>query len=303
MNKTLAYVFLTVTVSAWGSLYVVSKFVLNQVPAFTVLFIRYLISGTALLIFLQTRKNSTSKKIDPRDYKYFIFVGVVGYFLGIGAQLLGTKLSNASLASLINSVNPIFIIIFAVIILKEKITINKIVAVIATLIGVYIIIGGQGKGGNLLGISLSIVSVILWSLMSVVVRKIAKKYDAITITTYGILIAAICTLPISVIELATTKNVGIFKPSVAISLLYMGLICTALAHMLWNKSLSIIEASSCALFYPLQPMISAILGCLFLGETITLSFIGGAVLILGGVLFSIIPADKVNGLLRQKRNN
>lgn len=289
-SKTLAYIFLTITVCAWGSLYVVSKYVLKYLPAFTILFIRYFLSGIALLILLKRRK---LQKIERKDYKYILFIGAFGYFLGVGTQMLGTKLSNASLASLINSINPIFIIVFAVPILKEKITINKIISVTAAIIGVYIIIGGAGKGGALIGILLSLISVITWSLMSVVVRRVTQKYDPLTITTYGIITAMFCTLPASAIEIANTPSIKIWNPYIIIALLYMGLVCTALAHMLWNKSLSMIEAGDCALFYPLQPMVSALLGCLFLGEKLSFSFLSGAVLILGGVLFSVAAGKKV----------
>jgi drug/metabolite transporter (DMT)-like permease len=284
INKKLAYLFLMITVCAWGSLYVVGKFVLGYVPPFTVLFIRYLIASIFLIVFL---KRSKPKKIERKDYKYIFFIGAVGYFLGIGSQMVGMKLANASLASLINSTNPSFIILFAVPILKEKITLNKIVSVTAAVIGVCIIIGNVGRGGQILGILASILSVTAWSLMSVMVRRVAQKYDPLAITTYGILIALFCTLPVSAFELAATKNVVIFKPSVILALLYMGIVCTALAHMLWNRSLSMIEAGNCALFYPLQPMVSVLLGFLFLGESISLTFVIGAVLILGGVLFSV----------------
>lgn len=220
------------------------------------------------------------------------FIGFIGYFLSIGAQLLGRKLSNASLSSLVNSTNPIFIIIFAILILKEKLTFQKVICVISALTGTYIILGGGSSNGQILGILLSIISVISWSLMTVTVRKITQKYNPIQITTYGIIIAAICSFPFSTYELMVTPDVELFNPIVIGSLLYIGLICTALSHLLWNKSLSMIEAGNCSLFYPLQPMISVLLGFVFLGEKITLNFAIGAVLIIGGILFSVIANNK-----------
>ena len=144
--------------------------------------------------------------------------------------MLGTKLSNASLASLINSTNPIFIILFAVLILKEKLTFHKFICVIA----------------------------------------------------------AICSFPVSTYELIVIQNVHLFNPTVMLSLLYIGLICTALSHVLCNESLSMIEAGSCSLFYPLQPMVSVLLGWLLLGENITIRFALGAILIISGILFSVV---------------
>lgn len=284
----MAYLYLLITFCAWGSLYVVSKFVLGKIPVFTVSFLRYIIAGTALYIILNKRK---PKKIEPQDFKYVFLIGFLGYFLSMGAQFWGTKLSNASLASLINSMNPITITVFAAIILKEKLTLVKGICIASALLGVFIIIGDVDGSGKALGIMASVFSIFLWSFVSVIVRRITQKYDSFQITVYGILIGAACTLPISIYELATVSNVR-FDWKVTLSLIYMGLVCTALAHVLWNKSLSMIEAGTCSLFYPVQPMVAVFLGWLFLGESINLNFVIGAVLIIGGVVLSLVDVNK-----------
>lgn len=289
-NKKVAYLYLIITFCAWGSLYVVSKFVLGKVPVLTVLFLRYLIAGITLLLIL---RKGEAKKIERQDYKYIFFIGFIGYFLSVGSQLIGIKLSSASVASLVNSMNPITITVFAAIMLKERLTIRKVICVILAVIGVYIIIGGLKGNGQVLGIVFSILSVISWSLVSVIVKKVTQKYTAIQVTTYCMFVAAACTLPCSAYELVTTHNVQ-FDFTAIVALLYMGLVCTALAYILWNKSLSMIEAGTCSLFYPVQPMVSVLLGCMFLGEKIDIKFIFGAILIIGGVLFSILGKNHDN---------
>lgn len=296
-DKKKAYLYLIITTCAWGSLYVFSKFILGKVPPFTISFLRYLIAGPTLLLI---SRKSKLEKIERKDYKYIFFIGFIGYSISVGAQLLGTKLSNASIASLVNSMNPIFIILFAVFILKEKLTVKKVISVAAAVGGTCVIIGGVSGNVQITGIFISIFAVITWSLMSVAVRRITQKYNPLTVTTYGILTALIFTFPISIYEYAATPNVILMDWTVILSILYMGLVCTALAHMLWNKSLSMIEAGTCSLFYPLQPLTSALLGWLLLGENISIRFIFGAILIIGGVLFSIIggkeKAEKINNI-------
>lgn len=283
-NKKTAYIYLVITLSLWGSLYVVSKFILDKVPTFTLLFLRYLIAG--ILLFLIMKKKNTSS-IEKKDYPYILFIGVVGYFIAIAAQFWGTKFSNASTASLINSTNPIFIILFAVLILKEKFTYKKAICVLLAITGTVIILGGGNKGGEIIGILFSLCSVISWSAMSVIVRKITQKYDSLQVTAYGMLVALVCTLPFSLYELVIEKSKIMFNGQVFLCILYIAIACTAISHVLWNKSLSLIEASSCSLFYPLQPMISALLGSLLLGEIINLRFISGALLIIFGIIYSV----------------
>ena len=281
-NKKSAYLYLLITFFAWGSLYVVSKFVLGKVPVFTVLFLRYFI---AVIVLLIVNRKSNSNKIEHKDLKYVLLVGFVGYFISVGAQLLGIKLSNASTASLVNSMNPIAIMFFAAIVLKEKFTLKKFVCVIMAVTGGCIILGNV-KGGQTLGILFSVISVLLWSFVSVTVRRITQKYDALTVTTYSMVIAAMCTLPAAVCEELVTTNVH-FDFAAVIALLYMGIVCTALAYVLWNKSLSILEAGMCSMFYPVQPFVSALLGMIFLSEKITINFVIGAIFIIVGVLFSL----------------
>lgn len=290
IDKKAAYFYLTITFFAWGSLYVVSKFVLGKVPAFTVSSLRFLIAGIILLIFLKKRN---PKKIQAQDYKYIFVIGFAGYFLSSSLQLVGTKLSNASLSSLINSMNPITIMLFASFILKEKLTVKKVICVILAVIGVYIVIGGINGKGQVLGIMISVSAVFLWSFATVTVRRIAQKYDPFQITTYGIIVGFAFTFPVSAYELITTPNVQ-FDLKVILAIIYMGIVCTAFAHVLWNKSLSILEAGACSLFYPVQPMVAVLLGWMFLGEEININFIFGTVLIIGGVLISIPNKTKVS---------
>jgi drug/metabolite transporter (DMT)-like permease len=288
-QKLLGYLYVIITMSAWGSTYVVSKFMLGSVPPFTLLLLRYIVAAVLLYIIMMKKGLS---KIERQDYKYIFIIGFIGYFIGVGAQFVGTQLSNASMASLINSTNPIFIVLFAVPILKEKITLNKIISITAAVIGAYIIIGGVQGGSMITGIIACIVATTMWSLMSVVSKRATEKYNALTVTTYSIIVAICFTLPVSIYELFTIPDINLLEPAVILSSLYLGVICTALAFVLWSKSLSMMEAGICSLFYPLQPMVSVLLGWIFLNEKMNISFFIGAILIIAGVMISIIGGNK-----------
>lgn len=276
------YLFLILTFFIWGSLYVISKYALAVMPPVTVLLGRY---GLSVIILFFIMRAKGFKKIEREDWKYFIIIGFVGYFFSIACQLTGTKLLDASLASLINSLNPVAIPIMAAVFLKERITAKKAAGIAVSIAGIYIILGKGDGGMNLMGVAASILSVLCWSISSVTVRRIAGKYDPIQISFVGMLLALIPNIPSAAIELMT-------KPcsltvSAMLALLYMAAVCTALAHTLWNKSLQILSAGTCSMLYPLQPLTSAVMGVLVLHEGITLSFVIGAVVICAGVLISV----------------
>lgn len=281
------YIYLILTFTLWGSLYVVSKFVLGRLPAFTISFVRFLLAFLALTLIA----GKSETRIEKRDYKYIVLIGCMGYFIAVGAQLLGTKYAGSAMASLLNSLNPVTMTIFAAVILHEKLTLRKAAGVLLALGGVYVIMGSGGDGGSLAGILLSLFSVLLWSAVSVITRRVTQKYDPLQITKYGAGAAALCYLPVCIWEITAgggLQNISADIPCV-LSLLYMGIVCTGVAYLLWNKSLAVLEAGTCSAFYPIQPLVATLLGILFLGERVELSFAAGAVLIVAGVLISLRP--------------
>lgn len=282
-HKIKAYGYLITTFILWGSLYVVSKYTLGKLPTFTISFLRFVIAFVALTAMGKREKVRT--KIERKDYPYLLLIGIGGYFIAVGAQLLGTKYASASLASLINALNPLTMTLFATLILHEKLTKFKIAGLAIALAGVYVILGG-GINGNVLGICMSLFSVVVWSIISVFMRKITQKYDSLQITRYGIGIAAICYFPLCASEFCSGKSIH-FDASCIAALLYMGIICTGFAYHLWNASLSTLEASTCSAFYPVQPLVSAVLGIVVLHEIVAPSFWIGAILIVAGILVNL----------------
>lgn len=291
-HRRKAYLFLILTTSIWGSLYVVTRIALETVPPITLLFFRYMTASVALYVL--ARQSGKLVRIKPEHRGTIAFIGAVAYFLSVGAQILGTKYAGPSVAALINAMNPVFITLFAVILLQEKLTFSKVFALLTTLAGAYIILGGAKNIGTAIGIAFSLFSVLLWSLSAIFVRRITQHYDAITVTAYAVFVATICSLPVASIELALVPHCGLFSLTNILCFLYLGVICTGLASILWNKSLSLVEASTCSLFYPIQPLVSVLLGIAVLGEKMTLRFIIGALLIVGGILYATLAEKRSN---------
>ena len=285
MSKTVGYIYLVLTFVIWGSLYVAAKSVMAEIPSTAVLASRYAIAVVALYFVMRKRG---FKKIKKEHRKMLFAVGFVGYFCGIAFQLLGTDLIDASLASLINSLNPIVIPIIAAIFLKERLNAKTVISIILSVIGVYIILG-IGGGGSFWGIVINILSLLFWSASCCMVRGISQDYDPIQITLYAMAIALCFAMPTAIYEVAVTPCH--LSWGGLVSLLYIGLVCTALSHVFWNRSLKILSATTCSLFYPIQPLTSAVMAMLFLGESLSASFIIGAVLICISMVITVTKRD------------
>lgn len=283
MKPRRGYGYLVTVFVIWGSLYVVSKFALATIPPITLLLFRYLAAVAALALL--ARKVSL-KPVRRADIKYFLLLGGLGYGLGIALQLIGTRLLDASLASLINAMNPVSIALMATFFLHERMTVRKIASLTISILGVYVILGRDTGSINLLGMLACVFAVLFWSAASIAIRRISGDYDPIQISLYGIILAIGVVLPASLLELRS--NPCTFTLPGVLAILYLGVVCTAVSHTLWNKSLALLDASTCALFYPLQPLTSAVMGMLLLHETVTINYILGGLLISSGILVAVL---------------
>ena len=289
-----AYLSLLLTFFLWGSLYVVSKFVLDKLPSFTIAFFRFVLAFMFLTVLERVadhRSASVKRKLERKHFPYVILIGFGGYFIAVGAQLLGTKYAGASTASLLNSMNPVTISVFGAILLSEKLTARKIVGILLSVAGVIAILGGGIQGTSIPGILLSLFAVLFWSYVSVMTRKITREYNPLYISRLACGVAAICYMPVAAGQALITKapvvDVLIHDVPCTLGLVYMGIMCTGVAYLLWNRSLSVLDAGTCAAFYPLQPAVSTLFGILLLGEKINAGFVIGAGLIVLGVLISL----------------
>lgn len=269
----------------WGSQYVISKIALRTVPPVTLLALRYLVSVPALFIVLRLRHALTP--IKKGDWPILFAIGFTGYFASFCLQMLGINRLTGSVSSLLGAMNPIFIPILAAFFLHERITPAKIACVALSMAGVVVIVGVDGTV-DASGALLMLASVFLWSTASIIIRRVGGRYDPMQIA----LIAILCALPFtggwSLIELQSAPCS--FTLESVLAVLYMGVLGTAVTHSLWNYSLRVMDASFCSMFYPMQPLVSSILGVLFLHEAVTPGFVIGALMICCGIVAAVISA-------------
>ncbi len=269
----------------WGSQYVISKIALRTVPPVTLLALRYLVSVPALFIVLRLRHALTPVK--KGDWPILFAIGFTGYFASFCLQMLGINRLTGSVSSLLGAMNPIFIPILAAFFLHERITPAKIACVALSMAGVVVIVGVDGTV-DASGALLMLASVFLWSTASIIIRRVSGRYDPMHIA----LIAILCALPFtggwSLIELQSAPCS--FTLESVLAVLYMGVLGTAVTHSLWNYSLRVMDASFCSMFYPMQPLVSSILGVLFLHEAVTPGFVIGALMICCGIVAAVISA-------------
>jgi len=285
-NTLLGSLYLSLAASIWGGMYVVVKVVVDVVPPLELVWFRYVIAIFALLIIGVVTKQTW--RIGKRDWLLLFMIGLIGNTVSIVTQEVGTMLSTAQMGAIITSTTPAFMVLFARIILKEKITFKKAISIILATIGVCMIVGNTNidSSHQLGGVSL-LIAALTWSLMSVLIKRVPEQYSQIVVTSYAILVAIALLTPFTINRLTELDFQAMMHPSIWAGLLYLGVISTACGFLLWNRGLQMLNASSGGLFFFFQPIVGTFLGWLLLGEQIGLSFWIGTLLIFIGVLLVI----------------
>ncbi|WP_088345380.1 DMT family transporter [Bacillus cereus] len=289
MKQTiLGAICLSLAASIWGGMYVVSKYVLDFIPPLTLVWLRFIIAFVVLYGILKLAEKKQKKKVTIRkkDWLLFAWIGFIGYFISITCQFIGTKLSDAHTGSLVTSATPAFMVIFAALILKEKLTARRLLSTIIATISVIIVIGWDIEiGSYFIGTIILVGAAITWALLSIYVKIASIQFSSLVITTYAIFFSLFFITPFMIWELQAA-SIGTVNTYVILGVLYLGIVSTAGAFFLWNKGLELLDASIGSLFFFFQPIVGSLLGWLLLNETLNSNFFIGGILIICSVLIT-----------------
>jgi drug/metabolite transporter (DMT)-like permease len=189
---------------------------------------------------------------------------------------------------LVTSATPAFVLVFAWLLLKERITWLRLVALLLATLGVVAVIDPRSAQLNpdlFLGNLFLLGAAVTWALYSVLVRKATQNLDVLPFSLIAFIGGLPVSIPASAWELQTLR-VGEISPGVVGGVLFLGIISTALAMVLWNSAFAFVDAGLVSLTFFAQPVVGTFLGWLFLGERITPLFLLGGFLIGLGLAIS-----------------
>ena len=274
--------------SIWGGMYVVSRMVLEVIPPVTLVFMRLVLGTITLAIVIRL----TAPRLPSRgDVKLMASLGLVGMCISLVAQFAGTHLAGAANGALITSATPAFMLVFAWPILGTRPTIRQVGALILATTGVLVVtlLGTdaptEAPGSHLAGNTFLLVAAVTWALYSVLGGRASSRYDALVTTAYATGFGALFTLPLVPWELASTPMGSLDWP-VWTGILYLGIVSTAGAFYLWNRSIARLGASLPGLLFFAQPVVGGLLGATVLGEVLSTSFFIGGALVASAVVLS-----------------
>lgn len=275
-----AYVALITTAVIWGFAPPIIKYTLGFISPISFLFYRFLI--VALLLALPLIIRLKKVKLSFEKLKKYLFLGFLGTPLALILLFTGMAQTTAIDASLIWIMAPVLVILGGALFLKEQVTKKEQIGISLALAGTLITIiepllaTGLSLSQHLWGNTLVFFGTAVWALFTLLTKK--EKLDPFVLSTSSFWVGLLAILPFFLRQPSLT-----FSPQAFFGVFYMAIFGSMVAYFTYIYGVSQIEASEATIFTYLQPLFAVPAAALFLGETITLPFLIGALLIGLGV--------------------
>lgn len=269
----------------WGASFVYIKVCYKFIGPVTMIFFRLVIASTLLLII---NKLVFKAKVRKEDYKLFFLLGFTEPFLYFIGEGYGLKFITSTQASVIIATIPLFAMIAAVFIYKEKLTKLNITGVIVSFGGILLLIGKEGLKDSTatIGFILMFIAVFAAVANSLIIFKLGNKYSSFTIITFQNLVGAVLFLPLFLILEFNSISWQIANMELILSILFLAIFPSVISFLLYISVLKKIGVARTSVFSNLIPIITGFLAFFMLGEKFTTLEILGIVIVVLGLFLS-----------------
>lgn len=253
---------------------------------------RFLPVSIFCVIYLSSRKRAFQESVEiltdaPLRILAMSLFGVAGYnyFLYSGQSEI-----KPGAAALITTLAPLITLILAILFLKEKVPLRRVIGIILAFLGLYVVIRWGRVGlGNVTGIShaelryalIASLAPLSWALYTIIGKDLVKKYSPLTVTYLSLVIG---TVPFFLmLDGDFFLKIASMKGTHWIALFHLSALCTIIGFWIWVFGLKHLPATSVASFIYLNPPLAALFGWMFFGEEVTGSFLLGSAVVLTGL--------------------
>jgi drug/metabolite transporter (DMT)-like permease len=282
-----AYLVLLVANAIYGTSYVATRIVLEDMGPATLALARLAI-GAAILVPLARARRPAGDRLSRADRWNLFWMGLLGFAAAFGFGNWGIALSTATNAALLITVEPISLILLSPVFLDERLTRREFGGALLTIAGATLVVLNGLPGLSLMmaphwrGDLLLVLSGLSYAAYSLIARGVLSRHAALPVTAWSILWGLAAMVPLAALEWVGGQR-PVWSPAAIWGTAYLALAVTALGYLVWNYALERVEAPRLALFINIQPVVGALLGVWWLREPLTAFTVAGGVLVLLGL--------------------
>ena len=282
MTKKISYAFVIAAALLWGSTPAVAKLLLTDLNSLQVLFFNNFFALLGLFIAVLFRGQLVVvRSYAKNDYIVFAAMGFLGTFLYNLFLISALEALPAQEAFLINYLWPVLAVIFAAIILREKINPRKTVGLLSSFIGVAIVV----TQGNFLALHFESVAGVLFAVAGAVTfglfSVLGKRYDREQFS--GMMFYYLFGTLYSLLAVILFSNFSLPSASQLFGLIWLGAFTSGLAFVFWFLALKYGDTAKMSNMIFLTPFVSLVYIHFLVGEKILISSIIGLVVIIIGI--------------------
>ena len=290
--KTRSFFFIVLAGIFWGTSGVFSHYLsLYGFSALQITAMRGLVSLIAVLIFALIRDRDA---FSVKPLELIIYVGIgLSLFFTSSCYFSSMRMTSVATAVVLMYAAPIYVTVFSVLFLKEKLSAVKLVCILGMLVGCCLVSGiVGGLRFDLLGILIGIASGIAYASYNIT-TKIAMRRSckplSVLIYSFGTMtLIALCVCKPAEIVTNTAKAPLLLVPL----LIALGVITFILPYLLYTLAMRVIPAGTGSALSTIEPLTATFLSVFFFGERLDGFCILGIVLILAAVMLLGISENK-----------
>lgn len=281
--------FVILLIASFGVNAVAVKVSLAGINVFTLAALRFTIASVLIALWAWT--TGRSFYVPEKNYNKIALLAVM-MTVQLALFFYGIKYTLASRVTLINNLQPFFVMLLANFFIPEdKITKKKILGIILSFTGIYILLqpAGATDGVVMKGDLIILAAVALWSVNTIYTKKIIPLFDPFQIVLYPMIIAA----PFYWIIAFIFESPMIFNmdSSIIISVLYQGIITGSFGFVAWNTLLNRYGAVSLHTYVFIMPVAGVFSSWLILGEHLAPGIITTLILVTAGIIVSHVKPE------------
>ena len=272
----------------WGGSYVWSTQVFQYLKPGTTNLLRLILSSALLWVVMVLIKKT--EKIERNDIKLFFIAAFFEPFLYFIGESYGLLRVSTTICSAIVATIPLFAPIAAFFMLKERISVMNIVGLIVSFLGVLLMLFNKNLEltASVSGLLFIFMAVVVAVFYSVALKKLADKYNALTVVGMVNSIGILYFIPFVLLLERNTLSSLLPVSNYIVPLLLLAVLASSLSYVLYTYSVSQLGVARSNVYTNTIPIFTACFSYFLIHEEITLfKMIGIVVVILGLILSQI----------------
>ncbi len=282
MQKKKAYIIGVLIALMWGSTFISSKILLQQLEPIEILLFRFLIGYVTLMVI----KPKPMPFLGIRMESFCLLAGALSVTIYFMCESSALQFTTAGNVGVMVSLAPLLTALLSFLFIKEEkptlwYFIGSIMAILGILLINYEVLSDFHF--NIKGYILAIGAALSWAIYSIVLKQNIKldKYmleATKRIIGYGLLTA----IPFYFILGIKTDLILLKSPQIWGNLLFLGIGASGIGYLAWNKMVSILGSVKATVFIYMIPVVTFLVAAIVLGENITIyTGMGGALVVIG----------------------